>query len=169
LTQIAKKRGRKSQVRVSGVCNRAYGLKLILEVNRKKFDWEQLLAAKSDENLEHVLSGTFDRAKQDLLCRQGLLLSVLRDRQFPKRSREAQEQFIADSLAALGQISIRRSRDIVQRERSAGKKQGKILRREFYIECSCGYQGPAYQNSCPDCGAAVSYLDFATGFALQVP
>jgi hypothetical protein len=160
LTDSAKKRGRKAQVRVSEICHRAYDLKQILDVNRKKFDWEQLLAAKSDEELAHILRETFDRAKELLLHKPGLLLSALHDRQFPKKSRQAQEQFIVDSLAALGQVSIRRSRDIVQRERSIRKKRGTILRREFYIECSCEYEGPAYRDACPKCGAEVSYWDF---------
>lgn len=104
--------------------------------------------------------------REILLCKPNLLFSALHDKKFPRSNREAQEQFIADSLAALGQVSIRRSRDIVQSARTAEKRQGKIIRREFYIECSCGYEGPAYHDACPACGANVSYLDFATGFVL---
>jgi hypothetical protein len=142
-------------------------LKLILETNRDRIDWERLLTARSEAEVDLVLGGKFDRANEFLLLKLGLLPSVLVDKQFPKQNREAQEQFIADSLAAEGKVSIRRSRDLVQRERSARKKRGKILRREFYIECSCSYEGPAYRDACPKCGAQVSYLDFATGFAMR--
>jgi hypothetical protein len=127
------------KVRLSEICNRAYDLKLILETNRDKFDWNRLLAARSEAEVDLVLGGKFDRAEELLLQKLGLLPSVLGDKQFPKKNRDAQEQFIADSLAASGRVSIQRSRDLVQRERSAGKKRGKILRREFYIECSCKY------------------------------
>ena len=166
LPHSLKKRGRKPKVRISEICNRAYDLTQIFEVNRPRLNWDQLLSAQCDEDLEKALSGAFERAKQVLLCEPELLLSVLRDKQFPKQSREAQEQFIADSLAALGRVSIRRSRDIVQRERSARNRRGKILRREFYIECSRKCEGPAYRDACPRCGAQVCYWDLVSGFAM---
>jgi len=167
LTQVEKKRGRKSQVRVSEICNRAYDFKLILEGDRKRIDWARLLQASSEQDLSEVLKETHNRARERLLYKPELFLATLKDKKFPKQDRNAQEQFIADSLAAEGRVSVRRSRDIVQRDRSARKRRGKILRREFYIECSCGYIGPAFRDACPDCAAEVSYLDFATAFALR--
>ena len=149
---------------MSELCNRAYDIKLNLELSRKNVSLEKLLAANSDAELATALGGMHDRMREILLCKPNLLFHALHDKKFPRNNREAQEQFIADSLAALGQVSIRRSRDIVQGARAAEKKKGKIIRREFYIECSCGYEGPAYHDACPDCGANVSYLDFATGF-----
>jgi hypothetical protein len=126
-----------------------------------------MLKAGSEQDLADVLRETLDRARERLLYKPRLLLSTLKDKKFPRRDRDAQEQFIADSLAAEGRVSIRRSRDIVQKDRSTRKKRGKILRREFYVECSCGYTGPAFNDACPKCGAGVSYLDFASGFALR--
>ena len=114
-----------------------------------------------------MLKETHDRARERLLYKPRLLLSTLKDKKFPTRDRDAQEQFIADSLAAEGRVSIRRSRDIVQKDRSARKKRGKILRREFYVECSCGYMGPAFNDACPRCGARFPDLDFASGFAIR--
>ena len=76
----------------------------------------------------------------------GLALKVVREKKFPKRG-EAQITFLADSLAGYGRISPRRSRDICERERN--KKVHQILREEFYIECSCGYKGPALHGACP--------------------
>ena len=167
LTQVGKKRGRKSQVHVSELRNRAYDFKLILEVNRKRIDWARLLEASSEQDLGDVLKEAHNRARERLLYKPELLLRTLKDKKFPKQDRDAQERFIADSLAAEGRVSIRRSRDIVQRDRSARKKRGKILRREFYVECSCGYTGPALNDACPECGAEVSYLDFASGFGIR--
>jgi hypothetical protein len=167
LTRIKKTPGRKPKVITSEACGRAGDLKLILETNRERINWARLLAIGSKEDLEEVLKAAHDRAREKLLYKPELLLATLKDKKFPRHNRDAQEQFIADSLAAEGRVSIRRSRDIVQQVRSAGKKRGKILRREFYVECSCGYKGPALHDACPDCGAEVSYLDFATGFAIH--
>jgi hypothetical protein len=160
LTQIGKKRGRKSQVRVSEICNRAYDFKLILEGDRKRINWVQLLAAVSEEDLQVALKETQGRARERLLYKPEIFLTALKDKKFPKLDRDAQEQFIADSLASEGLVSVRRSRDIVQRDRSLRKQRGKIVRREFYIACTCGYEGPGFHDACPTCGAQVSYLDF---------
>jgi hypothetical protein len=167
LTRSGNKRGRKSQVIVSEICNRAYDFKLILEGNRKRIDWKRLSAAASEQDIHDALKDASIRAREKFLYKPQLLLSTLKDKKFPKRDTEAQEQFVADSLAAEGRISIRRSRDIVQRDRSARKKRGKILRREFYIVCSCAYAGPALNDACPECGAEVSYMDFFSLFAIQ--
>jgi hypothetical protein len=61
------------------------------------------------------------------------ILKVIQEPKFPKRT-EAQIHFLADSLA------------------------DKILRKEYYIECSCGYKGPARNDACRKCGAQISYL-----------
>jgi hypothetical protein len=169
LTRAAKKRGRKSQVRVSEICNRAYDFKLLFEQDRGRIDWALLLKANCDEDLAWALKDAYGRPRERLFYKTELLLAALADKQFPKGDRIAQEKFIAESLAAEGRVSIRRSRDLVQREMSIRKKKGKIVRREFYIACSCGYEGPAFLDACPDCGAGVSYLDFASGFALRGP
>jgi hypothetical protein len=86
-----------------------------------------------------------------------LTLRVLSDGRFPVR-REAQIGFLADSLAGLGRVSPRRSRDICLEERAKERKRSKhrILRREYYIECSCGYEGPARNDACPKCGAEMA-------------
>jgi len=80
-----------------------------------------------------------------------LILKVLRDPDFPKRDREARINFLADSLAARGAVTPRTSRDICARERAKdrARQRHRIMRREFYIECSCGCQGPTYKGRCP--------------------
>ena len=87
------------------------------------------------------------------------ILKVIHGPKFPKRI-EAQIHFLADSLAGRPSIEPRTSRDICGKERA---KEGvrspyKILRKEYYIECSCGYKGPARNDACRKCGAQISYL-----------
>jgi len=154
------KPGRKSQLPPWDVGMRAYDLKMIFETNRQRIDWDKFVSATSEEDLHNAMKNADSRARELLLQHPNLLLATLLDKQFPKQSRKAREQFIADSLAAEGRVSIRRSRDVAQSKRSAIHKQGKIIRREFYIECSCGYEGPAFHDACPHCRAPVSYLDF---------
>jgi len=164
LTRSRKKAGRRAKIRPSEVVNRAYDLKLTFEIAEKQLDWTKLLAAQSVQDVIAAF-GTMDEVyRRKFLYKPELILQCLKDRKFPKLNRKAQEEFIADSLAGDGRISIRRSRDICGEGRAKERQQGKILRREFYIVCSCCYEGPALRDACPDCGAIVSYLDFATGF-----
>ncbi len=61
------------------------------------------------------------------------------DPKFPKTVK-AQIRFIGDSLAGLGRVAPRTSRDICAEGR---KKQHIIIRQDYDIECTCGYEGPA--------------------------
>ena len=85
-----------------------------------------------------------------------LLIGVLKETTFPQRPKSMQ-RFIADSAAALGDVTARRSRDICAQERLARKRAHRILRYEFFIECSCGYQGHSRNHSCPDCGTKIVF------------
>ena len=80
----------------------------------------------------------------------GLIFEVVHHPKFPKRH-EPQINYLADSLAALGKVTPKRSREIVAQElaKERAKLKHRVLRREFYIECTCGYQGPAYKGKCP--------------------
>jgi len=73
----------------------------------------------------------------------------------PKRKREAQINFLADSIAACDRVTPRSSRDICERERAQIKRVHRIIRYEFYIECSCGYKGRSRNHACPQCEAAI--------------
>jgi hypothetical protein len=88
--------------------------------------------------------------KSEFAALAGLTLKVLREKKFPK-TQETQINFLADSLAGREWISPRRSRDICEAERK--KPKNYIIRQDFYIECSCSYEGPAYHKACPKCGA----------------
>jgi hypothetical protein len=163
LTGVQKKAGPKEKIGRAEVANRAYDLKLTFEIAGNQLDWPKLVASKSTEEVEAAFETMDEGYRRKTLSRADLILKCLRDHQFPKLNRKAQEQFIAESLAGDGRISLRRSRDICQEERARKKRQGTILRREFYIVCSCEYEGPALHDTCPECGAEVSYFDFATG------
>jgi hypothetical protein len=83
-----------------------------------------------------------------------LILKIVRDPKFPKR-RQARINFLADSLAGLGLVTPRRSRDICANERAIVESTHHILRYEFYVECSCGYKGPSENHACRKCGANI--------------
>jgi hypothetical protein len=88
----------------------------------------------------------------------GLILKMLRDTDFPKTPK-AQKRFLAESLACRGLVTPRRARDICEQERRRERTAHRILRFEWYIECSCGYKGRSRDHSCPKCGAKID-----TGF-----
>jgi hypothetical protein len=84
------------------------------------------------------------------------ILTLIHDPDFPKRT-GARIAFLADSLAGRPNVAFRTSRDICGKDRAKerAKSPHKIIRKEFYIECSCGYKGPARDNACRKCGATI--------------
>jgi len=88
-----------------------------------------------------------------------LILKVLRDPRFQKRQR-ARINFLADSVARIGVVTPRRSRDICAKDRKEQTIRDvahRILRYEFYIECSCNYKGRSTDHACPECGAEILF------------
>jgi hypothetical protein len=110
---------------------------------------KQLLEAKSEESVIKAFESEA-HYKSEFAPIAALVLKVVREKKFPK-TKEAQINFLADSLAGRGWISARRSRDICEAERK--RTIHHIIRQDFYIECTCGYEGPAYRKACPKCGA----------------
>jgi hypothetical protein len=84
------------------------------------------------------------------------ILNVIRDPKFPKRA-NPQINFVAESLAGRPNVEPRTSRDICskQRAKERAKSPHNIIRKEFYVECSCGYKGPAFNDACRECGAEI--------------
>jgi len=82
------------------------------------------------------------------------ILAVVHGPGFPKRPK-AQINFLGDSLGGRPNVTPRTSRDICARERAKEKRAQHIIRYEFYVECSCGYKGPARDNACRKCGARI--------------
>lgn len=118
-----------------------------------------LLAARTEEEVRQALEKHAQPYASEFVPHLvGLILKVIRDPKFPKRP-EPQRNFLADSLAGLGRVTPRRSRDIAVQERTEYRAKTKyhILCHEFYVECSCGYKGPARDNACRKCGAEISF------------
>jgi hypothetical protein len=111
-----------------------------------------ILTARSAEEIVRAIAADAPTVSASLTRLSALILKIVRDRKFPRARAKSQIHFLADSLGGQGFVEPRRSREICAAERS--KKKHVILRREFYIECSCGYQGPARDGACPKCGTA---------------
>src|SRR5579883_869019 len=145
--------GRPARMAPSEISGRSYNLRLQFGQIWNTVEG-RLLRAKTEEDV----LGAFDLAGQYWRNQFGpgtipsVILTILRDPKFPKERRQQQINFLADSLAAWGTLSPRRSRDICEQERRKEKRTHHIIRREFYIECSCGYHGPALNNACRNCG-----------------
>lgn len=149
-------RGRPYKVRASEVSGRAYNYRLIFSQTWDVLG-EHLLKATTEEEVLRAFERTAH--KEEFAGIALLFLAVLHDPDFPKRDKEARINFLADSLAARGAVTPRSSRDICARERAKqrSKSAHRILRHEFYVECSCGYKGPARDNACRKCGAEIGF------------
>ena len=99
----------------------------------------------------------------------GLILTILREKTFPMRM-SAQLDYLADSIAGRSIVSPRRSRDICGKARAEERRSSRyrIIRYEYYIECTCGYKVPARDSACRKCGTPIPLfkeLLWGTGFA----
>jgi hypothetical protein len=149
-------RGRPRRVIPSETSGRAQNYRGILNQV-----WDRLWPLLEQAQTEEDVIRAFDErasmyAREFMPALAGLVLEVLRSRRFPER-REPQINFLADSLAGRGWVRPRRARDICTRERAKEhpKSTHKIIRKEFYIECGCGYKGPAHDNACRKCHAEI--------------
>lgn len=141
----------------SEVTGRAYNYRLVFSQVWEKVS-ERLLKAQTEEEITLAFEGT--PYKQEFEPLASLVLQVLREPDFPKHEPGAQANFLAESLAARGALTPRSSRDICARERARqrAKSPHRIIRHEYYVECSCGYKGPARNNACRKCGAEINLL-----------
>jgi hypothetical protein len=87
------------------------------------------------------------------------IFELIKEAKFPQKAK-AQINYIAESLAGRPTVSLRTSRDICGKMRAeeSAKSPYKIIRKEFYVVCECGYKGPAEFDACRKCGAQISYL-----------
>jgi hypothetical protein len=166
-----KHRGRKQELPRNWVTGRAYDLSVQL-----KLVWLNLgvplLAARTEEEVKAAFEENAKSYSSNFVPeRVSDIFALIRDLKFPKR-KEAQINFLADSLGGRPKLSLRRSRDICEEERAKLRRKSKfkIIRNEFYIECTCGYQGPALDNACRKCGAALPVSFFGrTGMVPPPP
>ena len=155
---FSKKRGRGRPQRIprSWVIGRADNYRISLaEVWSKLRD--PLMAAQTEEQTIAAFENYGQPYAREFVPRLAPdILALIRYSSFPKRSK-AQIGFLADSLAGRPNVEFRTSRDICVKERAKqrAKSPHKIIRKEFYVECSCGYHGPARDNGCQKCGAEI--------------
>jgi hypothetical protein len=120
----------------------------------------RLLSAQSPEEVAKVVREDAAAISASLDPHWELILKIRNDPKFPRVRSASQIRFMADSLGGQGYVTPRRSREICAEERA--KKRHFIVRREFYIECSCGYKGPALDGACRDCGTGELSRDLKT-------
>jgi hypothetical protein len=145
--------GRPQRVAPSEIEGRAHNYRGILDHVWDEL-WPHLSTVETEEGVVAAFQSTIPNDTQ-FSCSPALILKVLKERHFPKR-RQVQIDFLADSIAGLGIVAPRRSRDICVEERARQKKTHHILRVEYYVECSCGHKGPSLDHACRKCGAQIS-------------
>ena len=141
-------------MRPSEIVGRAQDYRTLFEKVWERL-WPLLEKATSEQDVRLAFhEGASPYQRGEIVGRPALALQVLHERKFPKR-RQARINFLADSLAGLGVVSPRRSRDICVEDRARAKRAHHIIRYEFYVECSCGYKGHSIGHACRKCGAPI--------------
>ena len=161
------RKGRPRKIQPSWVRGRADSYRIVFDLF-----WQHVWPSLSKAATQQDVIQSFSRPEVgsyalDLITLADLILKVVRDPAFPKHKREAQINFLSDSIAAYGVVTPRSSRDICERERARAKQVNRVLCYEFYIECSCGYTGHSRNHACPICGAEIDFKTnspFDTGF-----
>lgn len=155
-------RGRPIKVVASAVRGRADNLNGILHQVWDSL-WPSLSAAQSEEDVINALKGVREY-EGDFKNSVPLIFKLVKDSKLPKR-KNAQIHFLADSLGGQGIVTPRRSRDICVKDRAKDKHRHQIIRYEFFVECSCGYEGHSRNHACPECGAKLPFEPpFASDF-----
>ena len=119
-----------------------------------------LLSSQRGEDVEAAFENFGQPYAQEFVPRLvSDIFELTKETGFPQRAK-AQVKYIAESLAGRPIVSMRTSRDICGKMRAAlrAKSSYKILRKEFYVVCGCGYKGPAEFDACRKCGAQIDYL-----------
>jgi len=152
LTTSGKTRGRKRRIHPKNVLRAANELLKILELCNNQMDWGKLEIAKTKEEITSVFERVPPPYRERLNLWRATILEWVLEGKFPKTNLERKMRHLAESVAAEGFLTPRRCRDVCLEERKRQEKLGMIFRREFYIECTCGYRGPAKGGGCPQCG-----------------
>ena len=154
-----RKRGRPRIARYSEVWGRAGNYKYCLSQA-----WPKLRAPlMRSQNLDDVIEAFENHAQpyaHEFVPRLASdIFELIKETKFPQRAK-AQINYMAESLAGRPTVSLRTSRDICGKIRAeeGAKSPYKIIRKEFYVVCECGYKGPAEFDACRKCGAQISYL-----------
>ena len=157
-------RGRPPLMRPSEIVGRAQNYRMIFD---QVWDglWPLLAKATSEEDVSRAFhEGARPYRRGELVGRPELALRVLQEPKFPE-TRQARINFLADSLAGVGIVTPRRSRDICALWRAEQKRAENahyIIRYEYWVECSCGYEGRSQDHACPKCGAVINLGSIST-------
>ena len=154
-----RKRGRPREIDPGIVVGSADHYRIVLPQCWPKLG-PRLLAAQSPEDVATAVREEAAGISTSLDPFSELILKIVKDPKFPRARSSSQIHFLADSLGGQGLVTPRRSREICAEERA--EKRHFIVRREYYIECSCGYKGPALDGACRDCGTGELSLDLMT-------
>lgn len=112
---------------------------------------KRLLRARTPAEVWSVLkSGDGIISNADVFTFAERVFQIVQHPKFPQLRANSQIRFLADSLGAGGLVTPRRSREICAKERA--KVRHVLVRRDFYVECTCGYAGPALYGACQKCG-----------------
>lgn len=156
LDTVLQKRGRgRPGVRTSEIRGRGDNYRWIYDQVWDRL-WPLLANARTEEGVKTAFQRGASPYNREFEPFAPLALKVLREKRFPKL-RRARVNFLSDSLAGLGRVSPRRSRDICDDERKEEERAHHIIRYEFYIECSCRYKGRSRDHGCPECGAKIDF------------
>jgi hypothetical protein len=150
-------RGRPQKIQRSWVTGRAKNYRQMLDQV-----WLELagplLAAENEEQIIAAFEKHAQPYAGEFVPRLTTeIMALIHAPNFPMRPK-ARIGFLADSLAGMPTIAARTARDICAKHRANKRAISpyKIIRKEFYIECSCGYKGPGRDSACRKCGASIS-------------
>jgi hypothetical protein len=152
LTASEETRGRKRRIHPEYVVRAANYLFKLLEFCKDQIDWGKLELAKTEEEAATAIERVPPPYRERLNFWLAAIPEWALEGKFPKTNLERKMRHLADSVAAEGFLTPRRCRDVCLEERKRQAQLGMILRREFYIECTCSYRGPAKRDGCPQCG-----------------
>jgi len=160
-----RRRGRPAKIKASWVRGKADNYRWILNQIWDRVSPRLLKAQTREDVIASYEAADIGAYALELVQLADLILQVLKEPKFPKQSRKAQINFLADSIGAHGTVTPRSSRDICEKERARMKRTHRILRYEFWIECSCGYKGRSLNRACPKCEAEIP---LAAGLGINV-
>lgn len=155
-----KTRGRPAKILASTVIGRADNCRYQLKQVWAQLEGPLVAAQTGDEVKAALETHAPGYASSYVPFQVSDILALIRDKKFPKDP-EARINFLADSLGGRSTLTFRSSRDVCARERAKerAKSPYQILRYEYYVECSCGYEGPALNNACRKCGAEIPFME----------
>lgn len=155
-----KTRGRPAKILASTVIGRADNCRYQLKQVWAQLEGPLVAAQTGDEVKAALETHAPGYASSYVPFQVSDILALIRDKKFPKDP-EARINFLADSLGGRSTLTFRSSHDVCARERAKerAKSPYQILRYEYYVECSCGYEGPALNNACRKCGAEIPFME----------